>query len=55
MYIDDSCIGCGLCEDSCAVGAISLVEEKAVINKDICTECTACAFMCPLDAVHEED
>ncbi|HBK52341.1 MAG: 4Fe-4S binding protein [Syntrophomonas sp.] len=55
MYIDDTCIGCGLCLESCPVEAISLVENKAVINKEICIECALCADVCPLEAIQQED
>lgn len=55
MYIDDNCVGCGLCVGSCPVEAISLIENKAVINKEICIECGSCIDLCPSKAIHQED
>ncbi|NLB51469.1 MAG: 4Fe-4S binding protein [Syntrophomonadaceae bacterium] len=54
MYVDDSCIGCGVCVDTCPVGAISIIDEKAFIDTEICLECEACIDVCPLEAIHEE-
>ncbi|QRV20550.1 4Fe-4S binding protein [Lacrimispora saccharolytica] len=42
----DRCIGCRQCEEICPVGAISMANEKAVINDD-CIECGACISTCP--------
>ncbi len=55
MYVDENCVGCGLCIESCPVGAISLVENKAVINKELCIECASCLDVCPLEAIHQEE
>lgn len=55
MYIDDECIGCGICTESCPVEAISLVDDKAVIDPEICTGCGLCADVCPMEAIHEGD
>jgi len=55
MFIDENCVGCGLCVESCPVEAISLIENKAVINKELCIECGSCIDVCPLEAIHQED
>ncbi|MDD3363872.1 MAG: 4Fe-4S binding protein [Syntrophomonas sp.] len=55
MFIDENCVGCGLCVESCPVEAISLLENKAIINKELCIECTSCIDVCPLEAIHQED
>lgn len=55
MVIDENCVGCGSCVDSCPVEAISLVEETAVIDKELCIECESCFDVCPFDAIHQED
>ncbi len=55
MYIDDKCIGCGICVDVCPVEAISLIDNKAVIDKETCLECSSCIDVCPVEAIHEED
>jgi len=55
MFIDDNCVGCGVCVESCPVEAISLLDNKATINKELCIECGSCIDVCPLEAIREED
>ena len=41
------CIGCRICEKKCEAGAITVVNNLATINYDLCTGCGACAEACP--------
>jgi len=41
------CIGCGECITHCAQDAISLKEEKAIINREKCVGCGECILICP--------
>ncbi len=47
----EKCVGCGECEDVCTFGAISVVDEKAVVDQDSCTLCGACVEACPEEAL----
>ena len=45
------CVGCGECVDHCSQNAISLVDEKAIINPEKCIGCGECILICPSEAV----
>jgi len=49
----NKCVGCGICESKCPVGAISVDKEKgiAVIDKDKCIDCGICMKNCPQKAI----
>jgi ferredoxin len=48
----NTCIGCGVCESTCPVGAIKLnAEGKAVVDSAKCIECGACVGVCPVSAI----
>jgi ferredoxin len=47
----DNCVGCGACESTCEVSAISLDDGKAVVNQETCVECGACESACPVSAI----
>jgi len=54
FHVDrNKCLGCGICVQRCPVGAITLVEGKAVIDQDKCTGCGACVQICPGKAISE--
>nr|MBF0221763.1 electron transfer flavoprotein subunit alpha [Desulfobulbaceae bacterium] len=44
------CIGCGVCVDSCAFGAIEMVDASAVVNEK-CTLCGTCVDNCAVEAL----
>ena len=47
----DACTGCGVCVEACHLGAIRLVDGKAVIDRSKCVTCGDCVKACPLDAM----
>ena len=51
--VNESCVACGTCVDTCPVGAITL-EDKAVVNADTCIDCGACEGVCPTVAIQAE-
>ncbi len=49
--INKVCVGCGTCVKNCAHGAITIVDKKAVIDKDKCVGCGRCIGACRFDAM----
>lgn len=44
---DVGCIGCKICEKNCPVNAIKVIDNHAVIDYNICTDCGTCVTKCP--------
>jgi len=49
--INDECINCAACVETCPVDAISEQGEMHVIDAETCTDCGACVDSCPVDAI----
>ena len=47
------CVGCGLCEEACTYGALSLHPWRGVmsINEVLCKGCGTCSVACPSKAI----
>ncbi len=52
--INENCISCGACAADCPVDAISVGEDRYVIDADKCIDCGACAGSCPVEAPQAE-
>jgi heterodisulfide reductase subunit A len=53
----ERCIGCGMCVENCAYGAVELVDDKrfgriASVNQALCKGCGACAGNCRCSAIN---
>lgn len=53
-WIEDACIGCGLCEKACRDEALSIEDRRVVVDYDRCTNCGRCARVCPVGAWNEQ-
>lgn len=54
----DSCVGCGECLERCPMGALSLVEQRIVSQRERCIGCGQCVAVCPsgcLELVRKPD
>ena len=47
LTVYDRCFGCGLCVEECDQGAITIVNEKAMVDDSKCILCGYCAAVCP--------
>ncbi len=54
----DTCIGCGICVETCPLSAITLQKNKGRKKKasisDLCVDCRACTKVCPTEAISLE-
>ena len=51
----DECVGCETCVPACTVEAITMDDDKAVINQETCTQCKTCVDECPVEAIKVEE
>ena len=47
----EKCVGCGMCEEVCPEGAITMKNKKAFIDTNICIGCGECMTVCPVKAI----
>lgn len=53
MHIIDkeTCVGCGACEGTCPVSAITMTDEGKCEIGNACVDCGACEGVCPVSAI----
>lgn len=51
-FIEEKCIGCGKCVQSCPAKIITLKDKKAKPNLKNCISCFCCHELCPVDAIN---
>lgn len=49
--VRDTCIGCGMCVDTCLMKAVALVDLKAQIDSNWCCGCRICEVGCPTNSI----
>ncbi len=53
--LTEECTGCGICIDKCPFDALTMEDNKAVVDHDKCTLCGACVEPCPVEAIELEE
>ncbi len=52
-YCKSGCIGCRICEKTCPVEAVKVIDNHAVIDYSKCISCGLCADKCPKKLIHK--
>ena len=55
FYVEEGCIGCGLCAERCPSRAIEIKDSKPVWIKEQCNLCLRCLHRCPKFAIQYGD
>ncbi len=51
-YASEKCAGCGRCVEVCPRGVFEMQDKRAALmDKDLCMECGACAKNCEFQAI----
>lgn len=49
--ITDACTGCGFCVKNFECPALSIVDRRCIIDKNLCNGCNVCVHVCPKNAI----
>jgi MinD superfamily P-loop ATPase len=50
---ETTCQHCGLCEDFCQYGSMTVLSSRVLFFPELCHSCGGCALVCPNDAIKE--
>ncbi|HSR13515.1 MAG TPA: mercury methylation ferredoxin HgcB [Thermodesulfobacteriota bacterium] len=51
-YVSEKCRGCGRCVEVCPHGVFEMRDKRAaIIDRNLCMECGACALNCEFGAI----
>ena len=51
FYVNDKCIGCGLCAKKCPINCIKIENNKPIWTLSHCEHCMGCLQNCPKEAI----
>ena len=51
VVLEKKCVGCGICVEACAFGAISISQQSIATIGGNCKSCNACSGVCPENAI----
>jgi len=51
---ENTCQYCGLCEEFCQYGAMTVLRSRVLFFPELCHSCGGCTLVCPNGAIHEE-
>lgn len=55
IILAEKCLQCGICTDSCPIGAIRVsLQSIYFIDPEQCTGCRICVTACPLGAIQAQ-
>jgi len=50
---ETACQHCGVCEDFCQFGAMTVLSNRVLFFPELCHSCGGCTLVCPSDAIRE--
>lgn len=51
VSIKNTCIGCGVCVETCLMGALEMIDLNSNVNPDLCCGCLLCTENCPTNSI----
>lgn len=55
MKINDKCVNCHKCINELGCSAITVENDKVIIDSSLCTGCELCSQICPVGAIESEE